>query len=189
MEHRLWRKITVFFVFIALLLVPLQGAAEDAELCNIKVTNTRDDLLLYFNVKNFFTKDVKKAILDGVSTKFTFFIYLYAVRNFWPDEKLAELEIHHTIKYDNLKNEFTIIRSEHSAPIVVKSIVKSQQIMASVDDLKIISLKKLSKGRQYQIRMKAELDEDSLPFYLHHYLLFFISWNIETDWHTIDFIY
>lgn len=164
------------------------GVAGKAEIADIIVTNTRDNVLLYFNVKSFFTQDVKKAILNGVLTQLTFFISLYRVRNFWLDEKLAELEIHHTVKYDNLKNDFTITRDEHNHPIVVKSFVEAQKIMATVDDLAVIPLNKLAKGCRYQVRLKAELDEGSLPFYL-HYILFFISWNIATDWYTADFIY
>lgn len=188
MSYLFKNKTIVFLAFIILLLTPSQGLAGKAELSDIIVTNTRDNVLLYFNVKNFFTKDVKETILNGVSTKITFYISLYRVRNLWPDEKLAELEIHHNIKYDNLKSEFTITRSGHSNPIVVKTFVEAQKIMTTVDDLTVIPLKELSKERRYQIRLKAELDESSLPFYL-HYILFFISWNIETDWHTVDFLY
>ncbi len=181
-------KTISFLTFIVLLLIPSNGMAGKAELSDIIVTNTRDDVLLYFNAKKFFNKDVKEAILNGVSTKLTFFVSLYRVRNFWPDENLADLEIHHTIKYDSLKSEFTIIRGEYDSPIVVRSFVEAQKIMETVEDLAVIPLKELSRGSRYQIRLKAELADGSLPFYL-RYILFFISWNIETDWHTSDFIY
>lgn len=184
-----FRNKTIYFLaFIILLLVPSIGMAEKAELSDIIVTNTRDDILLYFNATNFFTKDVKKAILNGVSTKLTFFVSLYRVRNLWPDENLVDLEVDHTIKYDSLKSEFTITRSEYNSPIVVRSFVEAQKIMETVDDLAVIPLKELSKGSRYQIKLKAELADSYLPFYL-RYILFFISWNIETDWYTSDFIY
>ena len=181
-------KTSVLLVIILLLFIPSKGIAGKAELADIIVTNTRDDVLLYFNVQNFFTQDVKKAILNGVLTRLTFFISLYRVHNFWFDEKLADLEVHHTIKYDNLKSDFTVTRSEHNRPIIVKSFIEAQKIMTTVDDLTVMPLRELSKGCRYQIRLKAELDEGPLPFYL-HYILFFISWNIETDWYTADFIY
>jgi hypothetical protein len=50
-------------------------------------------------------------------------------------------------------------------------------------------LGQLEKGQQYQLRTKAEVGKQTLPFYL-HYVLFFVSLgDIETDWYTIDFIY
>jgi hypothetical protein len=181
-------KATVFLAVLLLLLIPAMGVAGQTEITDVIVTNTRDDVLLYFNVQNIFTQEVEKAILNGVLTQLTFFISLYRVRNFWFDEKLAVLELHHTIKYDNVKNEFTVTRNEHNQPVVVKSFVEAEKIMATVDDLAVIPLTRLSTGGRYQVRLKAELDEGPLPFYL-HYILFFISWNIETDWYTADFIY
>ena len=61
--------------------------------------------------------------------------------------------------------------------------------MAEIDRLKVVPLNQLEKGRQYQLRAKAQLDKLTLPLYL-HYVLFFVSlWDFETDWYTIDFIF
>jgi hypothetical protein len=61
--------------------------------------------------------------------------------------------------------------------------------MTDLDSFRIVPLSELTKGKQYQIRAKAELNKLTLPFYL-HYVLFFVSlWDFETDWYTIDFIY
>jgi hypothetical protein len=61
--------------------------------------------------------------------------------------------------------------------------------MTEIHSLKIIPLSELEKGRQYQLRVKAEFSKKTLPFYL-HYVLFFVSlWDFETDWYALDFIY
>jgi hypothetical protein len=59
--------------------------------------------------------------------------------------------------------------------------------MTEVDALSVYPLKELEKGRQYQIRTRAEVSKLTLPLYL-HYILFSL-WDVETDWYTIDFIY
>ena len=61
--------------------------------------------------------------------------------------------------------------------------------MATIDGLKVVSLGKLEKGRQYQLSAKAELNKLTLPFYLHHVLFFVSLWDFETDWYSVDFIY
>ena len=71
----------------------------------------------------------------------------------------------------------------------MKTFSEAKMLMAEVDSLKIIPLRKLVKGRQYQIQTKAELDKLTLPLYLHHILFFLSLWDFETDWYTIDFIY
>jgi len=177
-------------VLISYILLPCHSFAQDVALKNIIVTNTRDDLLVYMTVEGAFREKMKKAILSGVPTTFSFFIELYRVRNFWMDEEVAEIDISHTIKYNNLKKDFTITRSwEKDRPIVLKSFAEAQRLMSEIDSLKVIPLSRLEKGSRYQIRAKAQLSKITLPFYLHYALFFLSLWDFETDWYTIEFIY
>jgi len=164
--------------------------AKAARLADLTVTNTRDDLLLYLKVEGAFSEKMKNAILSGVNTTFSFFISLRLVRNLWPDKKIAEIKVTNTIKYDNLKKKFFITKSWKDDEILVtQSLIEAEKLMTSIDSLKIVPLSRLEKGRQYQIKAKAELGKTTLPFYL-HYVFFFVSlWDFKTDWHTISFIY
>lgn len=177
-------------MFCAFFLTHNVAIAQDAILTNLIVTNTNDDLIVFLKVEGAFREKMKKAVLSGVSTSFSFFISLHKVRSLWIDKKIADVTVIHTIKYNNLKNEFIIKRSwENNQPIVIQSFDEARKLMTEVDNLKIVPLKKIEKNNQYQIRAKAELSKLTLPFYL-HYILFFVSlWNFETDWHTIDFVY
>ncbi|MDL1967127.1 MAG: DUF4390 domain-containing protein [Deltaproteobacteria bacterium] len=150
------------------------------------VTNTRDDLLLYLNVEEAFSKETKKALLSGIPMTLRFITTLYQVNTFWFDNKIVEITTTHTIKYDNLKKEFIVTRSSGSgAHFVTNFFEEAQKFMAQVDGLKIVSLGRLKKGEKYQIRAKAELGKLTLPFYPHYVSLK----DFETDWHTTDFIY
>lgn len=164
--------------------------SQSARLTDIIVTNNRDDLLLYLSVEGAFTEEMESAILSGVPATFSFYITLYQARNMWIDKKITELKVTHTVKYNNLKKEFVVIRSwEDGKEAMTQSFDEACQLMADIDNLKIVPLSELEKGVQYQIRAKAELNKLTLPFYL-HYVLFFVSlWDFETDWYTIDFIY
>ncbi len=164
--------------------------AQEATLTNITVSNTRDDLLLYLNLEGAFSEKLKKAILSGVPASFSFLAKLNLVRNMWINPDIADIKVIHTIKFDNLKKEFIVRRSwRNNAPEVTKSFNEAQKLMTEVNSLKIIPLGQLEKGQQYQLRTKAEVSKQTLPYYL-HYVLFFISlWDIETDWYSIDFIY
>lgn len=163
---------------------------QDARLTDIIVTNTSDDLLIYMNVEGAFREKMKKAILSGVPTTFSFIVRLYRVRNLWPDKNIKVIKVTNTIKYNNLKEEFTVKRSwEKRAPVITRSFDEARQLMAEVDGLKVVSLKQLEKGKHYQLRAKAKLSKVTLPLYL-HYILFFVSlWDFETDWHVINFNY
>jgi hypothetical protein len=183
------RAKTVVFLFM-LFVIPSTGLAQDANLTNITVSNTRDDLLLYLNLEGAFREEMKKAILSGVPATFLYFVNLNRVRNFWFDNSVADIEVTHTIKYDNLKKEFTIERSwKEDNPEVTKSFTEAKKWMTEINSLKIIPLNRLEKDEQYQLRVKAEVSKKTLPLYLHYILIFMSLWDFETDWYAIDFIF
>jgi hypothetical protein len=176
---------------VGLLLIASQvGYAQDATLANITVSNTQEDLLLSLNLEGAFREEMKQAILSGAPSTFSYFAKLNRVRSLWFDKDIADLEVTHTIVYDNLKKEFTVIRSwKDNNPEVTKSFDEARKWMTEIENLKIIPLNRLEKGEQYQLRVKAEVSKKTLPLYL-HYILFFVSlWDFETDWYTIDFTF
>jgi len=183
------KRIIIVPIMFLVLLYPAAGLAEEARLTDIIVTNTRDDLLIYLTVEGAFTPKMTEAVLSGVPTTFSFYISLRKNRSLWFDKKIVDLTVTHTVKFDRLKNEFTITRSWEKNPTVVTSFADAKKLMTHVDSLKMIALKRLIKGQQYQIRTRAKLSKLKLPPYL-HYVLFFVSlWDFETDWYTMDFIY
>jgi hypothetical protein len=165
-------------------------ADNTATLANIKLANTRDDLLTYFEVKNAFTDKIIQAVQNGVPTTFSFYVTLYKITNTLFDQEIADVQIKSTVKYNSLKEEFSISRPwKDEKPMVTKSFEEAKYWMTEVDNLKVIPLESLVKGDKYQIRIKAELDKVTLPLSL-HYVLFFVSfWDFETDWYVINFTY
>jgi hypothetical protein len=184
------KKISVLILCIFLLVSQLGAAGYEARLENIVITNTRDDLLIFMNVEGAFTDKMKNAVLSGVPITFSFFFHLYQVRNVWLDKKIAALKITQTLKYDSLKKEFIILRSWGDEKfLTADSLEEAQKLMTDIEGVKICDIRELNKGRQYQVRAKAELSRKTLPFYLHYVLFFMSLWDFETDWYTIDFIY
>ncbi len=164
--------------------------ASDARLTDIVITNTQDYLLAYFSVTDCFTENMKRAIDNGVSTSFTFFVKLYEVRNWWWDKGLADLKVSHEIKYDNLKKVYIVrLSSKDNKVVYIKDFDKAKKLMSEIVGLKVTELRNLQRGNHYQISMMAELDKIRLPFYF-HYVFFFLSlWDFETDWYAVDFRY
>jgi hypothetical protein len=164
--------------------------AGNARLTDIVVTNTRDDLIVYFSVADCFTDDMQSAINNGVSTIFTFFVKLYEVRDWWWDKGIADLKVSHEVKYDSLKKTYILrLSSSDDKLVYVKDFEQAKKLMSEIVGLKVTQLRNLQRGNRYQISMMAELDKIRLPFYF-HYVFFFLSlWDFETDWYTVDFRY
>lgn len=172
-------------------LLPATALAENqAVIENIKIANTRDDLLTYFDVKKAFTPKINQAVLNGIPTTFSFYVTLYKTQGSWFDKEIADIQIKSTLKYNALKKNFSVLRSwKEKDSVVVQSFEEAKSLMTEIDNLKILPLNQLTKGDKYQLRIKAKLDRVTLPLSL-HYVLFFVSfWDFETNWYLINFIY
>lgn len=157
---------------------------------NITLRRTGGALAVSFEVEGAFSKKVTEAVLRGVPADFSFLVSLNRVRKIWFDREMANIEITHHIKYDNLKKEFIITRPwKDEQPVVTESFAEAQKLMTQISDLPLIPLNQLQKGNTYELWAKAELRKMTLPFYLHYVFYFVTLWDFETDWHTVDFVY
>ncbi|MCP4350195.1 MAG: DUF4390 domain-containing protein [Desulfobacterales bacterium] len=181
-----------FLIFIfTLFFVQGSAYAREVKVANITITNLNGNLVVYsLNIEGAFTTEMKKAVLSGVPTTFSYLVTLHRVRSLWADKEIANIKVTHTIEYNSMKKEFVVKRSwENYKPEVVQSFEEARKLMTEIDNLKIVPLNKLEKGKKYQVRAKAELSKMTLPLYL-HYVLFFVSlWDFETEWYSIDFTY
>jgi hypothetical protein len=180
------------FILLVSLLVLISSAARATKptLHDIAISNTNEDLILFLSLDGAFSGKIERTVLNGTPTSFSFSIQLNRVRDLWFDEKIAHINVVHTIKYDNVKKEFIVRRSwKNNEAELTPSFEEARKWMNQVEDLKIIPLSRMDKGAQYQLRTKAEVSKKTLPLNL-HYVLFFVSfWDEETDWYIIDFTY
>lgn len=181
----------VFFITGLLFIVPgIAIARDNAVLSDIKLANTRDDLFAYFKVEKAFNEKNIQAITNGISTSFTFYVTLFKTSSSLFDKKIIDIETRATIKYNSMKQEYTVIcQWKDAPPLITKSFDEAKTWMTEIDNLKVVPLDRLIKGGKYQIRIKAELEKVTLPLSL-HYVFFFVSyWDFETDWYVINFTY
>jgi hypothetical protein len=156
----------------------------------ITVVNNRDSLLLYLSLGEGFEKKIIDTIKSGVETSFTFTITTERIRPAWFNKKVNETGTTNTIKFDSLKNRYMVSKL-HSKdnPVITDNLETAIKEVKKIEGLGLISMDRLAKGTRYRIRVKAELANYSLPYYL-DYILFFLSFNdYETKWYSVDFIY
>ena len=189
--HRTTITLVLSVSVVLCLFLPLIAFAEDtAAIKNIKLANTRDDLLTYFDVKQAFTDKINQAVLNGVSTSFSFYITLYKTDGSWFDKKISDIQIKSNLKYNSLKKEFSVLRPwKNETAAVTQSFEEAKSLMTEIDNLKIIPLNQLVKGDKYQLRIKAKLDKVTLPLSLHIVFFFVSFWDFETNWYLINFTY
>lgn len=183
------KLLSVFFLLAAL--SPAELWARDARLAEMAASNTGDNLLVFLRVEGAFTEKMEQAVLNGIPTSFSFIIILEQITPlFLPNRTIAEKKVSHNIKYENLKNRFTVRRSwQDGRRLTTESFEEARKWMSEIKSLPVAPIRKIEKGKRYRIRARAELDKVELPFYL-DYIFFFVSmWDFKTDWHSIEFVY
>lgn len=172
-------------LFLNTLLLLLAGPTHltGAELVNIVIRNSADELLIDIKLTDAFTAELKSALSKGIPIDIAFSVSLYEVHNFWFDNSVTSKTAIHQVRFDTLKKEYRIQRSwEKRGFIAEKDSEEAQRIMSEINGLNVIPLKRLEKGAQYQLRIKSELKDRSYPFTG-------TPWEFETDWYTINFIF
>lgn len=177
--------LTMIFVFCTNLY-----ASQNAVVSDVQLTNTRDNLIVYFKIKNAFTDKINEAVLKGVPASFSFYIKLDQITKNLMNNEVADYKITSTLKYNALKKEFVVSRLwKNEKPFITDSFEEAKKIMTEIDNLDVTALVNLVKGDKYKLELKAKLDKVTLPLYL-HYVFFFVSfWDFDTKWHVVKFTY
>ncbi len=179
----------ISLLLCALLFWPSPVFAK-VQIVDLVATNDDSNLLIDLKVEGAFKEKMEEAILNGIPTTFSYFIVLQKPRFLRPSKNIEKIKVTHTIKYNNLKNNYAVKRSwDGNKTLTTDSFDEAKRLMSEISGLKVIPLKKLKKGRQYTLKAKAELDRVTLPFFL-NYVFFFVSlWDFETDWYTVKYVY
>jgi Domain of unknown function (DUF4390) len=189
------RHLTLLFILLFSLLhctgtCVFADAEPEVQFKDITITTSKTHLLLFGVIKNDKSNELEQALHSGIPMHFTFFIELFRTRDNWPDEELAAIEFSHTLKYDTLKENYQLeIEEQKHRKATFETLDEAMQVMNDINGLKVIELTKLQPDSSYELRMKAELYEKTLPMNLHYVIPFISMWDMETDWHTIEFTY
>jgi hypothetical protein len=190
------RKYTSFLLILSLLLftvqVPSSVAIEkkDRRFSDIILTPSDTNLLVFGELKNGFSQEMLQGLHNGIPIQFTFFVELNRVRKNWIDERIVEMSFGHTLKYDTLKETYKVELEETSQKtFTFQSLAEAQKAMTEINGLQVIKLSKLIPNDTYNLRIRADLSQKTLPMGLHHIIPFISLWDIETDWYSTDFNY
>ena len=163
--------------------------AQNATIEELIVTNSSTDLLLFLTVNDAFTKQMEEGIKNGIPVTFNFYVKLERKRT-WLNQGLVSLQFDHTLNYDTLKEEYSIVRSELAGQTFrTKSLAEAKKAMAQLNGPPIAPLKALLPEAGYLLKVKAKLAEKTLPLYFHYVIPFWSLWDFETAWYTVEFRY
>jgi len=189
-KRDLGRFIFIFlFVVSGCLGVGTQGRAVEPTIKDILITNNKENVLLYARVVNGFKTEMESSILAGAPAVFALQLEVYQVRSGLWDKKIESREIKRTIKYDNLKKNFSIFTNGYETPAVFPDFESAQKAMADLSGIPVVPLKKLVHGNNYYLMMKVKIDKVRLPLHMEYVFVFVSFWDFETAWYKQRFSY
>ncbi len=170
-------------------LLPIPAFARDsAVIKDVVVMTSESELLLYFQVANAFTDEMRNGVKNGIPVSFTFYMELLETREGGPDKDIVRQSFDHTLTYDNLKEEFLVEFGETDRIVTAASQIEADRIMAEVHDYKLETITDLHNGGTYKLRIKARLAKKKLPFNFQYVIPFWNLWEFETEWLEIKFV-
>ena len=175
----------LFFFTLTLFCQPAVSQGEEASITDFTVLNSERELLLYLEVTDWLSDDMQAAIENGIPITFTFSIEFLAIKPNWPDRKIREYEINHSILYDSLKKEYAVQRNEKSDSLVAASLEEAAMLMSEINGFPVARLDELDPGVSYLLRARAKLARKSLPLYFHYLVPFSSPWAFKTKWHEL----
>ncbi len=179
-------------IYLLLLVIIFFGAttaeAQKAEINNLGVMNSNTALLLYFDLTHGFSKEVVEGIRNGIPATFNFQVVLSGNSKSTTRSPIVLKEFTRAVHYDSLKEEYRVESTEReNASTVVNSFEKAKKMMSEVRDFSVAPLKSLTSGEEYVLKVRASLDERTLPMKVHYFVPFWKPWNVETDWYSLTF--
>ncbi len=179
------RYLIIFVLLISSLLSSFAYAVEartEARVDKLFV-GKKPNLNISFVIQDAFKPDMEEGIKSGIPTTFTFFVELHRVRRMWPDKTVEKWTFKHSVKYDNLKEEYEVTLGELNEVIRTKDFLEMKRLMVTGNAIELDVTKPLKAGSRHTLRIMAQLDTVKLPFLLRHMLFFVKFWDFETDWY------
>jgi hypothetical protein len=169
---------------------PAAVAGNKAEIVDLRVYQDDPTLKASFAVRNCFTPEMEQAVWSGVVTTFRFLAVVDKPGLPLEQDRVVDLSFEHTIKYDRLRNEFTVYLQEQLQRVrTTNDFGEAKKWMSEVQNLSLIPLWRLQRGETYELTVKAELSKVRLPLFF-RYIFFWVSlWDFETDWQEKLFTY
>ena len=173
-----------FWILCAILYLSIGlKLAHGIEVSDLVMNTSQGYLLLTAKIRDVIAGEVNASAAPDVSATIIFSIALYEVKSFWFDKKMAHHTATNTIMHEPGKNEYRLLRSwNNGPPALVGSLNQARLMMTEVNNLKLMPLAALEKGRNYQIRVQA-ICQDKNAY------VFSPSGCFKTDWHTVDFTF
>jgi hypothetical protein len=173
---------------LALVLLPSLSVAAEPRVTDVRVEVSKGVLFVSAQLRHGFSDAILHDLHNGIPKEFYYYLVLKRKQANWIDEEMLSKTLRYLVRYDRLKQQYTLEKSDHDAPPATpekttwNDLASMQAAVEKVDPTALAAHDTLKPGQKYYVNVKAQMQAARPPFYL-EYLLFFVPFlEIDTPW-------
>ena len=168
---------------LALLSPPPAQAAEAFVIKSLE-TRLRDNVYSFStHIEYGFSDEALVALKNGVPLIIILNIEVQEERWYW-NKTIAELEQGYLLIYHALSEKFIIHNLNSGVQTDYSSLSDALHALGYIDNLPLIDAKLLKPDSRYILRLRSELDIESLPAPMRPLAYISSDWRLQSDWYT-----
>jgi hypothetical protein len=174
-----WPTIALFLLAIS---PSAYGADESIDQLSVKQQDGRIDVSAV--LKPGLGSHLDDDLRQGLAKDLYYYLVLKQRQRVWFDEEIVAVTIKHSIKYDLLKREYVVTSRLPSGTTqtIVPDFKSARDLVSRVDHVPVADVRRLKRGKNYLVSVKAEMKAPQLPLYLDYFLFFIPFLEIDTEW-------
>lgn len=158
------------------------GEERIAHLTTTVVNN--GELIVSAELIRWSNRNILDDLNNGIPKDLYYTLLLKKRMPAWFDEEITSKTIQHTIKYDVLKKQYSILTrmDGQTAQKTVESFQEMADLISKIDHVRINPVKRLKTRHTYTTSVKAEMRATNAPFYLEYIFFFIPALELDTPW-------
>ena len=170
-------------LLVALCLVVVQSYARETRISNVRTLLADGVYRIGARVDFEFNETLHDALHNGVPLLIELHIEVLRQRRwFWPD-RVAELRQRFELQYHALSRRYLVSNYSTGVQRSFSSMNDALEYIGNVYDLPLIDANLLEHRQPYIVRMRAELDVESLPTPVRLWAYLGSAWSLKGDWY------
>jgi len=166
------------------LLTPPPAQAAEAFVIKSLETRLRNNVYSFStHIEYRFSNEARMALKNGVPLIILLNIEVQEERWYW-NKTIAELEQGYLLIYHALSKKFILHNLNSGTQTDYSSLDDALHALGHIENLPLIDAKLLQPENRYILRLRSELDIESLPAPMRPLAYISSDWRLQSDWYT-----
>jgi len=165
-------------------------AADVPRIANVQAEIVDRHVVASAELLSGFQPDTLRDLHNGIPKEFYYYVVLNRKYKNWIDEEVYEKTIRHTVRYDTLKKQYTVVKQDFGQRTeeVYDDFEAVRQAVSRIARSVLLPVDRLRPDHRYYLGVKAQMKVAKLPVYLEYFLFFIPVLEMDTPWAYSDVI-